>query len=600
MEFWFVLLALLALPEPGVELAHNAEAAPGEDELLRALGDVFSNEELDYRSSRVDDPLRRDPSAEGGPTQLPGRIVTGGPPRHVRVTGIVCSRALVVEDDSAPENNFAFSARITGSPTGGLTLGARLDDCAPGAGVSGRLVSGFVRFDVTPAIDVVLGDYVVEAGQGHLFWSPGLFRGAFGSYPRTPRGVMPVLASPETRSLRGIGASGTVNAWGARFAGSLFVSERTLRGSRLGPDALGWLSPLVPGESLGEKSVPVRERLAGTALRFDAQGRLKGGCTGFVAYYSEPLSDRWLALPGRARVAGVAFDLGLFTKDISIAGEWAEFAEGEGSGLIAGSWAVRSDICLEVLLRRRARGISGRYASPPGYAPEGSREVGYGVSIEISRGWPVSWQLGMDHSTFDLSPGGQPGSRTRLTASGSFALAGTGRLLLLLRAVSVEELAERALPREIAHTLVDRRAQSWLRAVLEITPVPHLFLRTRLDATLVRRSLSGTGGSGESLVQELRWRPWRPMSLEATVILYGTSSYDSRLYWMESGTPGALAMAVLTGKGERWALTARYSSSILRCAIGLARTARAEGAVGSRWQEARSGFDVACQLDVLI
>jgi len=206
----------------------------------------------------------------------------------------------------------------------------------------------------------------------------------------------------------------------------------------------------------------------------------------------------------------------------------------------------------------------------------------------------------MDHSTFDLSTNGPPGSRTRVTASGTLALAGMGRLLLVFRAASAEELSVRSLPGEIARAQVDRRAQSWIRAALEITPAPRLFLRTRVDATLVRRAVNGSGGSGEFLAQELRWRPWTPLALEATVILYGTSSYDSRLYWLESGTPRALAMIPLYGEGERWTLTARYSASILRCAVRLARPARAEGTVGTAWSEARSGIDVAFQLDVLI
>lgn len=578
-------LLILTLPEAGVWRVDGGTfaAASGQDtvsegEILRAVGETFSEEELDFRTSRSG--VRR----AGRTVRFHGR----GQSRH--------SRGATPPEE---ERDHRLSARITLFPSDDLVLGARWDDCLSGPPVGPRLVSGFARASVGRSLTVTAGDYSVESGQGLLFWSPSLYRQSSGGSPRTPRGIVPVAGSGSTRSLRGIAVNTTGQLLGSAVHVTLFLSERWLRGSLAGGGLVGAINQMEPGEILTERSVRMCERMVGGAVAVENAPGLLLGLAAFTSLCSQPLSSRWLALPGRMRMAGAAASLSYAGEGLSAAGEVARFPQGGMSGCAAASVALASDITLSALFRARTAGTGSRHGSPVGYAPEGRGEKGCGLALELFPRQRLAWSLALDQSAFELSEGGPRGNRLQALLAWTLLLPPAAEVAVSLRHVAADELVIREIPGMIPRWGVDRQVQTWIRGVAEFRLGTGLRLRARLDATALWDGGGGVPESGTLLAQEFRWRAARSLHVEASVLLYSTASYDTRLYRMESGAPRDLSLTPHYGRGERWSIAVRWAPApLLVAAMRIRRSHRQEGVVGLLWHGAYEELEAVVELDV--
>lgn len=104
---------------------------------------------------------------------------------------------------------------------------------------------------------------------------------------------------------------------------------------------------------------------------------------------------------------------------------------------------------------------------------------------------------------------------------------------------------------------------------------------------------------GESLALDCLWESSGVVSAVVRLLVFGTDSYDARLYDFQGGIPGALAITPLYGAGRKWSaiLTLRpFAGASLSCRYAV--LSREEGREGAEWRPRLSRSEVTVQMDV--
>jgi hypothetical protein len=106
--------------------------------------------------------------------------------------------------------------------------------------------------------------------------------------------------------------------------------------------------------------------------------------------------------------------------------------------------------------------------------------------------------------------------------------------------------------------LISTRRKSNIRAELKYAPSSSLRLRTRIEYLFLNYSVSNNNERGYLLYQDARIDFTNNLRLYGRLVLFQTDSYASRLYEFENDVRGKLNNPGLFGNGIRWYLLAEY------------------------------------------
>ncbi len=443
---------------------------------------------------------------------------------------------------------------------------AGLTEKDPGERNIADFATGYLSFGTTSrSMRCVVGNYVVEAGQGLVFWgASGPTKGSevIAAISKNPRGLEPNVSSDENSFLRGAAIQTRFD----RFEITALYSQKPINANvnELGCitsfDAAGLFR--MPSEL--RKKASSTERIIGiNSIGWIVDG-LRVGLRGYTSSYGNTVDLSGInGFHGRT-ASVVGMDLLFTTTKLGTFGEVA-VDHRKSMALITG---LVMEPMVGIAATVVARYYPKSFISLHGY--------GFGESgnqIQNEQGIYASARIGLvswltvstfyDQFTF---PG--PSAASLLPSSGNESM-----FIAEVRPkeATVLQFQIRRKNRSDGQLLLDEflrsnsvvgcRNQINYRITLEWWPSTLLRWRSRFERVHVDYSLAGATSSGFLFFQDIRLKPSKRISVDGRVVVYETDSYDSRIYEFESELRGTFVNPALYGRGVRLYL-------LVRCEVG--------------------------------
>jgi len=436
----------------------------------------------------------------------------------------------------------------------------------PGEQSLNDFVAGYLTLNIQPVGSrVILGDYVVEAGEGLVFWrSTGYSKGSevISTIQKNGGGVKPYVSTDENSFLRGIAAE--TRLWGTRI--SAFVSRRSLNASVNDEGILTSFNASglfrTPGELLNKDASG--ETLAGGIVSITPFPGLKVGLSGYRTTFDHPVMVGGTFGFHGTTASVVGLNASWTNARSTVFSEIAHDHVGTMAGLAGVVWKPTRVLDLSMIGRMYPRDFVSLHAF--GFGEGGGltqNETGLyaGVKVKPFSGTMIS-------SYFDQFIAPWRSSLVRLPSEGNDLLTLvqsqlTRRLSATLQYKRKNKSATETLPDQYDRDTrrVGMRRQSSYRATVELNSSVAFRWRSRVEWVQVEYDLTGHREEGLLAYQDIRTHLFPRLLLNARVIVFHTDSFDSRVYEFESDVPGALNNPGLYGKGYRWYVTTRFEIS---------------------------------------
>jgi hypothetical protein len=462
--------------------------------------------------------------------------------------------------------------RLSVQQSENLQAGALFEKDA-GERVTNGFASGYLALnEVSFVSHAVIGDYVVEAGQGLVLWRASAF--GKGGEPvsvvkKSGLAVQPYRSSDEFNFMRGVAVSSNVEIGEDRLGLTAFYSRRALSASG---DEEGITSFYRDGlfrtESELQRKSNVDEKILGGRVKFNSSGNWIVGATMYHLQFSKPvIAGRLYDFDGSsASVAGIdaEMNLGWLTPSLS---QITLFGEAARSNNAAAAWIIGSILNftrgarVALIYRDYSPRFTSLHAAGFGERSDTKNERGFyfGAEMRIAPFLHVAGYV--DHfrspwRTFD-NPLPSSGRDFLLQANANLP----GRLNLSLRYSNKRAESRQASMDSLLRAtrpLVDRLQQK-LRLTAAYQASKRVRLRGRIETTVVDYDLINRNEQGWLFYQELQYVPSPTLAVEARLGFFHTDSFDSRVYEYENDLRGVFANPALFGKGRRWYVLVRWN-----------------------------------------
>lgn len=445
---------------------------------------------------------------------------------------------------------------------------------------------------------VVIGDYVIEAGQGLVFWRGYDFtKGAnikAGSL-RQGRALMHHLSADEVGFLRGFS---TLLNW-RRFNGLIFYSNKNLSASL---DSVGNVTSFYSGYYRTYTEIAKRENLTekvfGARTTYDLHEEFKLGLTWAVSSYSKQIKAA-----GNNDFSIYGFDFTLKMNRISLCGEIAANSKTDFSAISVLAISPNAFVDVVALYRNYSPNYFNRFANPFGESFGGSNEKGFFIGLELKLLRGIKLIGYSDNFVFPKSKELNFSKRSNEYFS-QFECKLNKNIMITLRCtnksfdVFQKNLDE--LKRDIR--IIDRTIRSNYRINFDYDLSKHVRLRWRFEYRTVNSNLTKATEIGRMFFQDLSIKSKRHWSLNFRISYFNTDSYYSGISQYENDLRGVLSIPVLYGQGIKWyvLLKSQIINSLdlsLKYSYLINEDVRK---IGSGWDELPANVDnrIGVQLDL--
>ncbi|MGB2957495.1 MAG: helix-hairpin-helix domain-containing protein, partial [Bacteroidota bacterium] len=458
--------------------------------------------------------------------------------------------------------------RLSLQPIPNLEAGVLFEKDA-GEPVGYAFRSGYLALkDIGPVRSIVLGDFVVEAGQGIVLWresGPGRGTDPVAFTKRSALGPQPYRYSGEVAFFRGIAFTLGCGLAEGSLRGSLFYSRRSLPGR---VDLVGEFSGyhttgLFRTETEQARLGALEETVLGARLTYDHPAGTSFGVSCYRSGFSRPFARSLLKSFSGSGAFVAGLDGRLAAGPAVFFGEVA-ISRPRGEAILAG--AILS------LSKGSSLGIAVRHYSPS-FVDLHSNAFGETGSTRNEQGGYLGWSLKLN-SWFSLS--GSFDSFMTLWRSSRYPLPRRGYGALIraevrltrrsslvirwrCRQTDQKETAFDPFGREVLK--LAERVQQNLRISLSRELGTVARFRTRVELIDVRWRRVLRQERGILLYQDIRWKLREWMEVSCRLLFHETDSYDSRLYAFERDLVGVLGLPPLYGRGVCWYVFLRFSPS---------------------------------------
>lgn len=429
-----------------------------------------------------------------------------------------------------------------------------------GERISDGFATGYARVrDVSIITDAIVGDYIIEAGQGLVLWRSSTFRKgseAVSIARKSQLVAQPYRSTDEFNFFRGVVTSSSIPIGAGDIQVTTFFSQRSLSGALSGSDTLSSL--YVEGYFRTDtdliKKNAFTERVVGAIARFKASANFALGVSAYKSTFDKDVVAKDpSSFSGReTRIAGVEAS-GQIGK-ISVYGELARSGDGAGAGLVGAILGLNPYGSFALVYRDYGPEFRNLHGNGFGERSETNNERGMYVGVEV----PITRKLKLsgyfDQFKFPMRTFSSP-----LPLSGHEVLVQvdasvvrkvdlTGRFTS--KTTGTNETSTDAYGHNVKAT-VDRDQQK-ARFAGTYNLSSSIRLKGRIEATRVAYTGVKKRESGILLYQEVQSKLTEDLKLEVRLIFFDTDSYDSRLYEYENDLRGVFSNPALYGKGRRW------------------------------------------------
>ncbi len=448
---------------------------------------------------------------------------------------------------------------LTPSIYGGLIIAKSAGERSLTERSSGYISLRFFR----KKIHVTVGDYRLHLGQGLLLWSG--FGIAKSGNPargviRRSAGVRPAASRSEHYRFRG----GTVS-FNLSSTEAIFFYGHTPRAATVYDDgSVRTLItyPVYRTETDREKRNALTETLFGAHLRQSFFRNITIGLTAYSLRYNREFKPDVLSRFAGERNDHGSIDWIVNYRNIALFGEAATRLPVRDIAIITG---VTIPVAQGVDASFVYRSYPSEYISMYGFPfseRRGPADDEHGVYLGV-RFRPAPRHLFEGY--FDLYSFANDFRSPGLPVNGSDVLL---RVEYPVGAATMFDTRARRRSRAIPvvesldgineRTLADR-IQNNVRINFITDPHRSFRLRLQYEKVFVSYSTFGDGETGSYVAADVRWNARSNLRINARYLLFGTESFDSRLYTSEYDMPGRVRTVLLNGQGAVLSFGAQYT-----------------------------------------
>ncbi|MBX2992479.1 MAG: helix-hairpin-helix domain-containing protein [Bacteroidetes bacterium] len=434
-------------------------------------------------------------------------------------------------------------------------------------------ISGHLAFrDMSFVSQAIIGDYIVEAGQGLVLWRASAFgKGseAVSVIKKSGAAVQPYRSTDEFNFLRGVAVSSGVEIGEDKLNMTAFYSRRALSAS--GDDVAVssfYRDGLFRTDNELRRKSNVDERIIGGRLRFSTDEMFAVGTTAYHSSFSKPVvANRLFEFEGTsASVFGVDAEmhLGWLAPDLSQITLFGEFARSQFSasaGIVGSIVNLTRGSRLALIYRDYSPRFQSLHASGFGERSDTKNERGFyvGAEIRVTPSFHVSGFIDHFKSPWRTFDNPLPGSGRDIFVQANVKPLNRLSLSLRYRGKTTES-SQASVDEFLRETrLLVNRQQQKVRMTASFQATKQMRLRGRVEGTIVDYAFVNRDQRGWLFFQDIQYLPHPALVVEARLIFFHTDSYDSRLYEYESDLRGVFSNPAMFGKGRRWYVLLRWN-----------------------------------------
>lgn len=407
-------------------------------------------------------------------------------------------------------------------------------------------------------IDLTLGDYTFEFGQGLALWGPYSFSkgsNATSSVSKNGRGVVPYLSADENQFMRGGGFKldlGKIN-----FSG--FISYRSLDAS-IDTNTNKITSLPLDGYHRTENELNKKDKVAETIFGFNTDLFISEDHKVSLLYFNANFSNGFIG-NGIYKPSGNNFryfSLG-YSSIINNLYFSGEFANNKTS--------IASINNVELSISRKLSLVFSYRNYPKNFISLKGSSFGEKLNSQNETGFytGLTWRspIGTFNIYYDQYKFSYTSSNYVLPSNGNeflifyenkFSSSLIFRLRYKYESQDLDEIVN-------GEYRLIKLIKNSLRPELSYQISKSLQLRTRIEYLFIGSNEVVEAENGFLIFQDVKYSPINNMSLQARIILFSTDSYNSRIYQFENDLPGVMTNPALYGEGMRWYLTAKYKTN---------------------------------------
>jgi hypothetical protein len=448
---------------------------------------------------------------------------------------------------------------------------------------------------------LVLGDYLVDGGQGLVFWrSTGFSKGgeATSGVARNGAGVWPSLSTGQSTTFRGIGLN--IQPRGVGF--HLFYSDKSLDATSDSGGTITHISSddLHRTETELAKKDRLREKTLGGRVTVDLGKGMKLGMSCFNSRF-----DQIVAISGpfgfHGKIATALGVDGLYTDgSVSAFVEISQDHTKAQAAVVGFSGFLRPDLSIAFLFRSYSRSYNNFHSSGFSESGDGCKnESGIYVGLTCH---PTPWlriAAFVDQFSFPWRTFG-----SLMTSQGHEYFCEAD--VRVQDNVEIEfqfrqkDKAESKTTFNIADNIqsgTESNGRSTYRATLRYEPTGWLRWKNCVEIATTGLEHSFDRERGMLFFQDITAELGRDFTVSFRAVSFHTDSYNSRVYEYEADLPGAFSSPALFESGFRCYILGSYRwRQILNISAKYSQTSKEKSSQGS------AGLDnqVSVQLDLVL
>ncbi len=402
----------------------------------------------------------------------------------------------------------------------------------------------------------VLGDYLLEFGQGLALWSPyAISKSTDAIYPakKNARGVRPYTSSTEVNFLRG----GAATIQFDNFSFSAFFSQNKFDASIDSVEGIITSRPL-DGYHRTETEIfrinSAEEKVYGGVIEYKPFRAVQFGVLAYNVNLSSPLQPSTTFGLSGDEFRYYSFFYDAVYSNINFFGEFS-YDQTSVASINGLQFSVSRNFSLITAFRNYPRNYTNYRGSGFGErAGATTNEVGFYTGFR----WRIP--LGIINVYYDQF---KYPYRTFTNVSPSDGDEILAELTSKPFSNTETKIRFKYEYKDVTQTLYDlklvtKRLRQAIRFEIAHTPSKTIRLRSRAEYNYFNISETNLKEDGYLFFQDIRYNPVNDFVLYGRIILFKTDSFNSAIYEYENDLTGVMTNLAMYGEGLRWYFNVRY------------------------------------------
>ncbi len=434
----------------------------------------------------------------------------------------------------------------------------------------------FFKYSMPNNFEFIVGNYLLECGQGLVFWNPYGPRKSNNpifAAKNQSRHLHEYMLADENASLYGMASK-----LNFRFIELLlfYSSQKIDANLSDNMDEVNsfYTSGYHRNETENNKKDQLTEVLYGFRLEASPRSGFSLGTTAYQSRYdrrfiNDDLIRQRFTFTGTENQV-ISVDYNYSQRFFNVYGELAQ-SQNRGRGLLAGVLLDAKNIKLTLLYRNYGKDFISLHSSSFGEnsgKPMNEQGFYFGMKLTLLKNATLSLYFDAFKFPWRTYFIPMPSNGNEMFAALTVKPAKKLCLYLHLKAKQKDETVNLVNAFSLTDKIILPRKQVRLRLQIDYEPRHKIELRQRIEKNWVRyqkyfdvTTIKNPLYSGILLYQDIYCHMTPRLALAYRLTYFDTDGYEARLYEMERDVPGILTNQLLYGQGTRWYIFARFMLS---------------------------------------